>query len=377
MGCGRSLRFGPAGNRARRFVSGPCLGRVDVAVFRDPENPIIVPNDVTPSREGFEVVGVFNAGVARYGDEVVLLLRVAERPVNQDGSVALSPIYDVNRGTIVTTSFARDDPANDFSDPRLIVRTNKTYLTSISHLRLARSRDGVHFQIEDTPALEPENEYETFGIEDPRIAHIDGVYHVHYVAISPLGVMTSLASTTDFQTFTRHGIIFHPENKDVAIFPARLEGTYYALHRPHSPLFRSNDMWIAASPDLICWGHHRHLMGLRDGMWDETRIGAGAVPFRIAEGWLEIYHGADRDDRYCLGAVLLDADQPWQIVARSEKPVFKPEADYERAGFFRDVVFSCGVLFEQETLKIYYGAADTVICYAELPLDDIYRNLKL
>lgn len=348
-----------------------------MAVFRAPENPIVTPKDVTPSREGFEVVGVFNAGVARSGDEVVLLLRVAERPISEDGGVVLSPIYDVSTGMVVTKSFARDDPANDFSDPRLIVRGQETYLTSISHLRLARSRDGIHFQIEDTATLEPENAYETFGLEDPRIACLEGTYYVHYVAVSPLGVTTSLASTTDFRAFTRHGIIFHPENKDVAIFPARVDGQYYALHRPHSSLFQSNDMWIAESSDLTCWGRHRHLMGLRDGMWDETRIGAGAVPFRIDEGWLEIYHGADRKNRYCLGAVLLDANDPREIVARSEAPLVEPEADYECAGFFGNVIFTCGLLYEEQRLRIYYGAADTALCYAEVPLDDVYENLKL
>lgn len=348
-----------------------------MAVFRAPENPIVTPKDVTPSRDGYEVVGVFNAGVTRYGDEVVLLLRVAERPANQDGSVALSPIYDASTGTIVTKSFARDDRANDFSDPRLIVRGHETYLTSISHLRVARSQDGVHFRVEDTAALEPENAYETFGIEDPRIACIEGTYYVHYVGVSPLGVTTSLASTTDFRAFTRHGVIFHPENKDVAVFPARVDGRYCALHRPHSSLFQSNDMWMAESPDLICWGRHRHLMGLREGMWDETRLGAGAVPFRIEEGWLEIYHGADRKNRYCLGAVLLDASAPYKIVARSEAPLVEPQTEYECAGFFGNVIFTCGLLYEEQRLRIYYGAADTTVCYAEVALDDVYENLKL
>ena len=146
---------------------------------------------------------------------------------------------------------------------------------------------------------------------------------------------TCLASTRDFQSFERHGVIFHPDNKDVVIFPARIGGQFYALHRPHSSLFLRNDIWLAESPDLLCWGHHRHLMGTRDGLWDETRIGAGAVPFRIDEGWVEIYHGADRNNRYCMGAVLLDSEQPWKILARSERPLFEPQADYEQRRFLR------------------------------------------
>ena len=78
-----------------------------------------------------------------------------------------------------------------------------------------------------------------------------------------------------------------------------------------------------------------------------------------------------------MGALLLDGEQPWKVLARSQTPLFEPEADYERAGFFGGVVFSCGLLFEDETLKIYYGAADTSICYAEIPLADVRANLGL
>jgi len=372
-----------------------------MAVRRAAENPIIRPKDVKPSREDFEVIGVFNAGAARYRDEVILLLRIAERPVGNDAGVVLCPIYDVGTGQIDVRPFARDDPQNDFSDPRLVIRPTETYLTSLSHLRLARSRDGIRFQIDGKPALGPANEYETFGIEDPRIttwrgrpalasrgegvpplrsaptARDSDAYYINYVGVSPLGVATCLASTRDFESFERHGVIFHPDNKDVVIFPARIGGKYYALHRPHSSLFLRNDIWIAESPDLISWGNHRHLLGTRDGLWDETRIGAGAVPFRVEKGWLELYHGADRNSRYCLGAVLLDGEQPWKILARSETPVFEPQAHYERAGFFGNVVFSCGLLFEDDVLKVYYGAADTSLCYAEIPLADVYENLNL
>jgi beta-1,2-mannobiose phosphorylase / 1,2-beta-oligomannan phosphorylase len=352
-----------------------------MAVHRAPENPILRPEDIGPSRPDFEVIGVFNAGVARFRDEVVLLLRVAERPIAERQDVVLSPIYDADTGELTLQPFARDDPRNDFSDPRLILRQGETYLTSISHLRLARSRDGIRFQVADEPALGPANEYETFGLEDPRIARIDEAgpptYYVDYVGVSPLGVTTCLASTRDFRSFERHGVIFHPDNKDVVIFPARIGDKFYALHRPHSSLFLRNDIWLAESPDLICWGRHRHLMGTRNGLWDETRIGAGAVPFPTGKGWLEFYHGADHNNRYCMGAVLLEGEEPWKILARSESPLFEPQADYEQAGFFGHVVFSCGLLFEDQTLKVYYGAADTSICYAEIPLADVFRNLSL
>jgi predicted GH43/DUF377 family glycosyl hydrolase len=345
-------------------------------VFRSPDNPIIGPKDVKPSREGLEVIGVFNAGVTRLNDEVILLLRVAERPVSTHPDIVLAGVYDEGEGKVVIREFRRSNPENDFSDPRLIVRPTQTYLTSISHLRLARSSDGIDFEIEDAPAIEAANEVEKFGVEDPRISLIEGTYYITYVGVGPAGVTTCLVSTKDFRAFERHGVIFCPENKDVLLFPDRLEDKYYALHRPVSPLFKRQDIWIAESPDLKCWGNHRCLMGPREGRWDEAKVGASAVPFKIEQGWVEIYHGADRDNRYCLGAVLLHTDEPWKIVARAKKPVFEPQADYEVEGFFGNVVFTCGLLCEENKLKIYYGAADTCICYAELSLQEVVEELK-
>jgi predicted GH43/DUF377 family glycosyl hydrolase len=348
-----------------------------VKVFRSPHNPIIGPKDVKPSRKDFEVIGVFNAGVTRSEDETILLLRVAERPLSEHPDVVLVGVYDVNQGDIITKEFSKDDAENDFSDPRLIIRPTETYLTSISHLRVARSADGINFDIEESPAIAPANYYETFGIEDPRISLIDGTYYISYVAVCPFGVTTCLASTKDFISFERHGVIFCPENKDVVLFPERVDGKYYALHRPVSPLFKRNEIWIAESGDLRCWGNHRCLMGPRAGFWDERKIGGSAVPFKTDQGWLEIYHGADRDNRYCLGAVLLDAKQPEKIIARAEKPILEPEADYETEGFFGNVVFSCGLLYEDDNLRIYYGVADTSIAYAQISLQDVLENLNL
>jgi predicted GH43/DUF377 family glycosyl hydrolase len=346
-------------------------------VFRSPHNPVIGPEDVKPSGDDFEVIGVFNAGVTRLEDEIILLLRVAERPINTNPDIVLTAIYNDAEERLVVTEFLKNNPEIDFSDPRLIIKSGQTYLTSISHLRLARSKDSVNFEIDDAPAIFPANDYETFGIEDPRISLIDGTYYISYVAVSPFGVTTCLISTRDFIFFQRHGVIFCPENKDAVLFPEKVEGKFYALHRPVSPLFRKQDIWIAESPDLQCWGNHRHLMGPRPGHWDEAKIGAGAVPFKTDRGWLEIYHGVDRSNRYCLGAVLLDGAEPWKIIARANKPILEPQAGYECDGFFGNVVFSCGLLCEDDNVKIYYGAADTAICCAELSLKEIIETLDL
>lgn len=345
-------------------------------VSRSPLNPIIKPCDVKPSRPDFEVVCAFNAGVARVGNEVVLLVRVAERPINNDPGVYLTPLYDVDNRRVSVLKFQKKDPEIGFADSRVIKTSEGNYLTSLSHFRTARSKDGIHFEIDEIPTVFPENLYEEYGMEDPRIVYLEGKYYISYSAISSVGITTVLASTVDFKSFERKGIIFHPDNKDVEIFPEKINGKYYALHRPSCSHFGKPEIWIAESGDLMCWGNHRYLMGTREGYWDDGRVGGSAIPFRVKEGWLEIYHGADKNDKYCLGAVLLDANEPWKVIARCEKPFIMPEADYEINGFFGNVIFSNGVLFEDNLVKIYYGAADTFVAYAEIPIEDILKTLK-
>lgn len=348
-----------------------------MTIYRSPLNPIIKPLDVKPSRPDFKVVCVFNAGVTKFNHEVLLLMRVAEVPLNDDPDSVLVPVFDPGQEMLIIKKFDRRDDTIDFMDSRFVRTKTEQYLTSISHFRIARSKDGIHFHIDDEPAMFPSNAFEKFGIEDPRITYIDNRHYINYSAISDItGVTTCLASTEDFRMFTRHGCIFTPDNKDIAIFPERTGGKYYALNRPASAEYGRRDMWISESPDLICWGNHKLLMQTREGYWDDGRIGCSAVPFRIDEGWLEIYHGSSRDNRYCLGAVLLDADKPWKVLSRSEKPIIEPETDYELKGFFGNVIFNCGVLYEDGKVKIYYGAADTCIAYAEIKLEDILASLK-
>ncbi len=346
-------------------------------VLRSEKNPIITPEDIKSSGPDFEVAGVFNCGVTRFKDEVLLLIRVAEKPINNNIEIELVPLLNPKTGKFSIKKFDKNDASVDFSDPRFLKTTSGEYLTSISHLRVARSKNGVDFDIEREPALFPEGKYERFGLEDPRITHIDGRYYISYNAVSDItGITVCLASTTDFEIFTRHGVIFMPDNKDVVIFPEKIKDKYYALSRPVPAEFRTKDMWISESADLIHWGGHIWLMGTRKKYWDNWRIGGGAVPFRINEGWIEVYHGVSEINRYCLGAVLLDAEKPWKIVARSKKPIIEPETEYELNGFFGGVIFTCGLLYEEDRIKIYYGAADTSIAYAEIKLSDLLHHLE-
>jgi predicted GH43/DUF377 family glycosyl hydrolase len=336
---------------------------------------------IQPSRPDLEVVGVFNPGVTSQDGDVVLLLRVAEAPrEDEPGSVA-SPVYHADSRHLEIKRWDLDTDGIDVSDPRSITVDDHVWLTSISHLRVARSRDGIHFEVEPAPALSPATRYESFGCEDPRITLIDGTYWINYSAVSRHGITTALASTTDFKEFKRHGIIFPPDNRDVTIFPEKIAGNYVALHRPMPEGIGQPTIWATTSPDLRAWGAHRFVAGARDGQWDDSKIGGGAVPFRVRshgfDGWLEVYHGVTGSPpAYSLGALLLDPNDPTIVIARSREPILKPETPYEREGFFGGVVFTCGLLAEGDLVRIYYGAADGVTAVADLSLEEILQGLS-
>ncbi|HUQ48662.1 MAG TPA: glycoside hydrolase family 130 protein [Gemmatimonadaceae bacterium] len=334
---------------------------------------------VQPSRPDLEVVGAFNAAAIRHDGEVLLLLRVAEAPRVPEAIVA-APFYNPASGELEIKQWNRDAAGVNTTDPRVTVVDGKTWLTSISHLRIARSTDGINFEIDPKPSLSAADEYESFGTEDPRITLIDGTYWINYTAVSPFGISTALASTKDFRSFERHGIIFSPPNRDVTIFPEKIGGRYAALHRPMASEPGENAIWSATSPDLFDWGHHRYVAGARPGAWDDLKIGGGAVPFRVRtkehDGWLAVYHGVTASPMtYSLGALLLDAENPSEVIGRSASPILAPEAEYERSGFFDGVVFTCGLLAEDDLVRIYYGAADGVTAVADLSLDDILAGL--
>jgi predicted GH43/DUF377 family glycosyl hydrolase len=260
-------------------------------------------------------------------------------------------------------------------------------LTSVSHLRVFRKRDGDPDGWLPGPALSPERAFEEFGIEDPRITKIEQTYWITYVAVSRQGAATALISSEDMLTFKRHGLIFCPENKDVVLFPRQLDGQYLALHRPNpNSHFSPPQIWIARSPDLLHWGEHQSLCG-GEQSWEGDRVGGGTPPILIDEGWLHLYHGSRRTQRdgrvgeYSVGALLLDRDDPFRVLARSGQPMMAPMAEYERNGFVPNVVFPtamipAGLDQSDDRMSVYYGAADTAIGVVEFSKQDILKSLQ-
>lgn len=284
----------------------------------------------TPDTMPFRCNAVFNPGVAIVDDEVLLILRVEDR-----------------RG--------------------------------ISRLHVARSANGIdNWHIHKNTLLSPDlpdYPFEEWGCEDPRITQIgDKLWIIAYTAYSRYGPAVALATTTDFHTADRLGVVFSPVNKDATVIGKKFDDSWIMLHRPVTG--GEEDIWYATSKDnLSSWRDPGLLMPQRGGpWWDGKKIGLGAPPIQTDEGWLLIYHGVKEmghNPLYRLGLALLDLDNPRKVCARAAEWVFAPLATYERHGLLPNVVFTCGAVLRGDEVWMYYGAADTCVGLATAKLSDL------
>jgi predicted GH43/DUF377 family glycosyl hydrolase len=223
---------------------------------------------------------------------------------------------------------------------------------------------------------------EQWGVEDPRITRIDDTYHILYTGFSTAGPVVCRATTTDFVTFERQGVMSVPEDKDAALFPRQINGRWAMLHRP-VPNFREMGahIWISWSPDLVHWGDPQPIIeARRGGWWDANKVGLGPPPMETPAGWLVLYHGVRvtvSGSLYRLGLALLDKEHPERLIARGNEWVFGPCAPYEIAGDVADVVFPCGWILDPDgdTVRMYYGAADSCVAIATASLEELLAYL--
>lgn len=243
-----------------------------------------------------------------------------------------------------------------------------------SHLCVARSKDGVEgWAIDSEPTLVPDPQgypEELWGIEDPRITYVPELakYAIAYTAFSKSGPGVALALTEDFRTFERHGLVMRPDDKDAALLPRRIDGSFALVHRPMHE--SGAHVWLSLSPDLKNWGSHKLMLRARRGAWwDANKVGLSPPLIETAEGWLMIYHGVRHTaagSLYRLGLALFDLEHPERCLLRGDEWVFGPETPYEREGDVGYVTFPCGSTLadDGDTIRLYYGAADTSIALA-------------
>jgi predicted GH43/DUF377 family glycosyl hydrolase len=243
-----------------------------------------------------------------------------------------------------------------------------------SHLCAARSANGIDaWKIDTKPTLMPDPEHfpeELWGIEDPRITLVEELnkYAIVYTAYTREGPGVSLALTEDFHHFERYGLILQPEDKDAVLLPERINGNWALIHRPVA--VPGAHMWLSYSSNLRHWGDHKLMLKARRGAWwDANKIGLSPPPIKTKMGWLVIYHGVRVNAAgaiYRLGLALFDLNKPEICLKRGDEWVFGPEEPYERRGDVDHVVFPCGYTIapDGDTLRMYYGAADTSIALA-------------
>ena len=245
----------------------------------------------------------------------------------------------------------------------------------VPHLHVGRSPDGLKFKFEPKPIELKCEDPEVRRFEyayDPRVTPVEGVHYVTWCN-GYHGPTIGIARTTDFRRFEQLENAFLPYNRNGVLFPRKFAGKFLMMSRPsdtgHTPF---GDIFVSESEDLVHWGRHRHIIGRGGPWWQGTKIGAGPSPIETSEGWLLFYHGVTTTCNgyvYSIGAMLLDRQEPWKVVACADQPLLVPEAPYELTGFVPGVCFPVGCLCDAATgrIAIYYGAADTftAMCFCE------------
>lgn len=281
---------------------------------------------------------------------------------------------------------------------------------------LATSKDGFAFErVSDQPVFSPnENNFDSGCVEDARIVKFDDEFYITYayrpfppgqywkfehdvVSVPKCGTdapvaikrnlgNTGLAVTTDFKEYRRLGRITSPilDDRDVILFPEKINGQYVLLHRPKQYVGKDYgvdfpSIWIKFSEDILDWEDkesHLLLAGVK-GTWEE-KIGGSTPPLRTKDGWLVIYHGvADGGlGYYRVGAVLLDLDNPLKIIAKAPDFIMEPEFDYEIEGYYKGCVFPTGNVIVDNTLYVYYGAADKYVGVATCDVNKLIKSFK-
>ena len=244
------------------------------------DNPLIGPPDVRPSSDQMQVECVMNPGAFEFNGRIWLLMRIAERPCPTEEKVWV-PYFSPSSG-IDVMEFDRRDSKVVLTDPRYVIYDNTSYLSTLSHLRLMCSDDGIHFhEPQDIdPMILGTEPLEEFGVEDCRVTKIGDEYLLTYTQVSRCGVGVGLIRTSDWVEMKHESMIFPPHNKDCAVFDGKINQKYYCFHRPSGLTLGGNFMWLASSDNLTHWGDYHCLMRTRPGKWDCERIGAAIVSGR-------------------------------------------------------------------------------------------------
>lgn len=223
------------------------------------------------------------------------------------------------------------------------------------------------------------------GSEDPRLTKIDDTIYMTYTAFdsyNPPSVALSSIKVNDFLNNYwnwKKPVMLSPRgeiNKNWVLFPEKINGKFAILHSLSPEIIIDYVDSLDLNEDLSI--QSRYCSKGREDYWDNWMRGIGPPPIKINEGWLILYHAMDKNDpnRYKIGAMILDEHEPTKILYRTHCPLLEPNEDCENQGFKSGVVYSCGAVLIENTLYVYYGGADTVVCVAYIELSKLVELLK-
>lgn len=260
-----------------------------------------------------------------------------------------------------------------------------------TNIGIAESDDGIHWTPHSKPWIAWHDE-EIIRAYDPRLTVIGDEVVICFAVDTKHGLRGGIATTTDFVDWQIKSLSV-PDNRNMVVFPEKINGKYCRLERPFPVYSRwcdRFDIWYSDSPDLEYWGNSRLVLGVEDVAYANDKIGPAAPPIKTEKGWLTTFHSVDKDTsrgkngwedewqkRYKAGIMLLDLNEPWRVIGKCDDPILSPTEEYERNGFRNDVIFPGGMIAEDDgTVKIYYGAADTVVCLATAQLSELLDLCK-
>ena len=263
---------------------------------------------------------------------------------------------------------------------------------SLSVIGKAVSSDGINFKNREQ-FIVPENTWERFGLEDPRVTKIDGKYFIFYTALSVYpfsgdGIKVGLAISPDMKTISEKHLITPFNAKAMVLFPEKINGKFVAMlsvntDKPPSRIAIAEFKKIEEIWDPKYWNKwyselDKHILDIPKA--DSEQVEVGAVPIKTRDGWLFVYSHINNyfsnDKIFGIRALLLDLKNPKKIVGKTRGPILIPEESYEKFGQAPNIVFPSGALIKNDKLVIYYGATDTTCAMAEVDLHALLLSMK-
>ncbi len=262
----------------------------------------------------------------------------------------------------------------------------------ISIIGIGKSKDGRNFE-ERMPFITPEEEWEKYGCEDPRITFFEGQYYTFYTALSHFpfdagGIKVAVAVSKDLKKITERHLVTPFNAKAMTLFPERVNGKITVIVTVNTDMppvkiavaqvNEIEELWNPQFWEKWYAKIDEHTIDLKRVPSDHVEIGGTLV--KTSHGWLVVYshiqHYGNPDHIFGIEAVLLDLNNPLKILGRTRGPILAPQEAYELLGYVPDVIFPSGAVLDGDTLLIYYGAADTTTCLASVNITDLISTMR-